>query len=96
MKSSIKKANIFYTCNVQTNFQKIDKVQKNLNWQPTKHLEERYKLTSSTYQNANLPNFRPPYKQKEQNFSYYKRKCNLYKILHQGSYQEIKTKSDYA
>ena len=78
MKNSMKTTNISYTRNVRTNYQKIDKVLKNLDCQPTKQHEERYKLTSSTYQNANLPNFRSHYKQKDQIFPYHKRKCNLH------------------
>ena len=50
MKNPMKTTNISYTCNVRTNYQKIDKVLKNLDCQPTKQREERYKLTSSTYQ----------------------------------------------
>ena len=46
------------TCNVQTAYQKIDKIQKtkiNLRY------EKRYNLRSSTYQNITLPNFRYHY-----------------------------------
>ena len=35
--------------------------------QSTKHLEIRYSLRSSTYQNATLPNSRYRYEQKDQN-----------------------------
>ena len=49
------------TCNVQTGYQKIDKIQKNWDCQPTKHCEKKNNLRSSTYQNATLPNSRYRY-----------------------------------